>query len=199
MLVQGQVYLDGPIAAFHDLAYRFYQVDITLTLPVTPAILSEHMRYVQDALLAPPATVVESTPTSLHSAVYQNAADLYNTVPSVDSDYSVSDETSSLLPTSTATSPVPLHTHSTLSNSTTHMSNLLQLLYTAIPQSDPPERVVVYSNRLVRITFNKHTVPISVVWAQLAQWQQSGVICTYAFRNMEMEEVLSSVIDNSHS
>ena len=59
------------------------------------------------------------------------------------------------------------------------------------------ERVVTYSNTLLRITLQRDRVPVTVVWTQLAVWLGSGRIRSYAFRSMEMEEVLSTILSTA--
>lgn len=64
------------------------------------------------------------------------------------------------------------------------------------------ERVVVYTQRQLRLTFHKEIVKVSTLWAALLQWADHGryqrkavvTIEKYSFRAMDMEEILSTII-----
>ena len=169
MLVRGKVFLDGPISMFHDLAYRYYQVDITLP-SLTTSGEDDHMGYSYQHDMSPAEV---ATPATEEAHVRM--------------EYFLHMLAQSLLPTGMA--PRRTGHHLAHANSETSPPK---------PTPNHLERCVVYSDTLVRITIQKHLVPISVMWEQLARLQQSGVILTYAFRNMEMEEVISSIIDAEH-
>jgi hypothetical protein len=60
------------------------------------------------------------------------------------------------------------------------------------------ERVVAYSETLVRVTFEKRLVPMSLIWHRLAQWRvEYDLVTRFSFRNMDMEEVLATVISTA--
>jgi len=175
MLVRGKVFLDGPISMFHDLAYRYYQVDITL-----PSLsINDEMDHTKDNL------DIDIGYAYQHDASPVEAPTPTTEEANVRMDRFLCMIAQSLLPTSDA----PRNSDS----SSTHAKR-----ETSIHTAEHLERCVIYSDTLVRITFQKRIVPISIMWEQLTRWQQSEVILTYAFRNMEMEEVLSSIIDAEH-
>lgn len=71
-------------------------------------------------------------------------------------------------------------------------------IYDILNGMENVERVVVYSDNLVRFTFEKALVRLSSLWMRLAQFKQLAVIESYAFRLMDTEEVLSTIIANEN-
>jgi hypothetical protein len=59
------------------------------------------------------------------------------------------------------------------------------------------ERMVEYSPSLVRLTFEKSTVEVTVIWGILQRFKEKGLILRYAFRAMDMEETLAIIIESS--
>lgn len=112
MLVDGQVYIDGPSSIFIDLMTSYYQVDILLT------------------------------PTSTNEDLFHIVEQYFGS---------------------------------------------LQLL----------ERVVVYNDRLLRLTLHKQRVPVSRWWSALLTWQHNQVVACFYFRTMEMEEILATILSTT--
>lgn len=59
------------------------------------------------------------------------------------------------------------------------------------------ERLLIYSTNLIRITFEREHLPISAIWRQLETIRLHGDIERYAFREMDMEEALSNMIEST--
>ena len=56
------------------------------------------------------------------------------------------------------------------------------------------ERVALYSDRLVRLTLEKEVVSLYSLWVRLEQLKRNRFIDSYAFRLMDTEEVLSTIL-----
>jgi hypothetical protein len=63
---------------------------------------------------------------------------------------------------------------------------------------DNIKRIIIYTRNFIRITFEKRLVSFLTLWNHLEEWSLDHLIKSYAFRNMDMEEVLSTMIDPSH-
>jgi hypothetical protein len=61
------------------------------------------------------------------------------------------------------------------------------------------ERVVVYSDTLLRLTFEKRLVSMSALWTRLSEWRAQGLVAKHSFRAMDMEEVLATLIATSNA
>ena len=59
------------------------------------------------------------------------------------------------------------------------------------------ERIIKYSNNFIRFTFEKDLVSLYTIWNHLDQWIEELLINSYKFKNMDMEEVLSTIINSS--
>ena len=60
-------------------------------------------------------------------------------------------------------------------------------------------RVVVYSPRFARLTIEKRSLPLSLLWIQLQKLKVDEVISKYSFRKMDMEEMLAIIIETTSS
>lgn len=61
-------------------------------------------------------------------------------------------------------------------------------------QDFPIERKVVYSPSYLRLTLQKHRMPLSRLLNRLASWSAQHLVVEYSLRGMEMEEVLAAII-----
>lgn len=59
------------------------------------------------------------------------------------------------------------------------------------------EKIVQYSHSLVRLTFEKGVISLFSVWNLLDLWKERGIVKSFAFRIMDMEEVLSTILSTS--
>lgn len=167
MLVEGQVYLDAPIHCMHDLAHRFYQVDISLsatyTAPLHGGDLSQQDTPLQECGL-----------------------------PLDEEDVGIAMDNVGEFPEQAQQQRKQLQ--STAGTSEERLKEFIAELALSVGGRCNLERVVTYSNTLLRITLQRDRVPVTVVWTQLAVWLESDRIRSYAFRSMEMEEVLSTIL-----
>lgn len=61
------------------------------------------------------------------------------------------------------------------------------------------ERFVEYSASQWRVTCHRRQVPLSRMWRALLRWQRRGWIARYAFREMDMEEALSTILASARA
>lgn len=61
------------------------------------------------------------------------------------------------------------------------------------------ERVLIYSDSLVRLTLEKEVVSLYSMWVRLEQLKRHHFIDSYAFRLMDTEEVLSTILSTKDS
>jgi hypothetical protein len=174
LLAEGRVHLDGPIDAFHDLAYRFYQLDISIA-PIPGTVFASQ----------PSACTLDSASTSAPAPpVGKSAVGTYGTY-----------ESGAGTATHNGNGRNARGSGGDSSNSrpAQDINVLLHLVAQAVGYGGL-ERVVVYSSSMVRLTLEKRRVPISHIWTHLIDWRQRGLLSKFSFRNMEMEEVLSTII-----
>jgi len=202
----GLLYLDGSIDSFHALVHRFYQVDLILLLPAATA-----------AVVVVPVAAGTTTGSSGFDAV--------NSVNDVSSDPEAEQlpqsrqqqqqqqhqeqeqEQDHGQATPLPQVQVPRHgydghillpstTSSTTSSSS--MEHVIDSIAAEVGGFECIERIVVYSQSRLRITFEKRVVSISKIWQLLSTWKRKNkLLRKYSFRNMEMEEVLSTIIASS--
>lgn len=195
MLVEGNVYFDGSVHAFDQLASLFYQIDLVLptTIPPSPS---------------------PSTPSSTSST--PSASSLQTNIFS-----SKVDEISSSLPPPLSPHLPALHS---IVNQVQIVSNEDQNREREsssdnVAKISPPflsptervmfkisercgglelvERIVEYSPTLVRVTFEKRLVPLTKIWNILGDLRRENVLEKYSFRTMGMEEALATIIASS--
>lgn len=80
----------------------------------------------------------------------------------------------------------------------------LEMIQSALTQYVLPERIVRYSNCLIRFTFEKTKCPFSMAWTVLENMaadddnNDAGMDCplkTFSFRKMSMEEIFAAMMD----
>ncbi|KAJ1428254.1 P-loop containing nucleoside triphosphate hydrolase protein [Ochromonadaceae sp. CCMP2298] len=182
LLAEGRVHLDGPIDAFHDLAYRFYQLDISIAPIPIPGSFSASQ---------PSACTLDSASASA-SAPGKSAVGTYGTYES-GAGTGTHNGNGRNARGSGGSGGSGGDSSSSSSGPAQDINALLHLVAQAVGYGGL-ERVVVYSSSMVRLTLEKRRVPISHIWTHLIDWRQRGLLSKFSFRNMEMEEVLSTII-----
>ncbi len=193
LLVEGAVYFDGSVLAFDELASLFYQVDVVLVHTHSPTDTATQT-YTPGATAGPGPGLTSASESASGPGLASGPAALWW-------EQCHGSSSSPLAPSSpqalrllqviaTECCPTP-PTHPTQPTHPTHPTH-----------STPPppqcfERVVEYSSRLLRLTFEKRVVPLSLLWRVLGRQVEAGVVERYAFRRMGMEEALATIIASS--
>jgi ABC-type multidrug transport system ATPase subunit len=72
--------------------------------------------------------------------------------------------------------------------------SFLGRLFECIGGKTSVERIVIYGQVLIRLTFRKSQVSVTKLWNKLDMWRYHGLISKYLFRSMEMEEILATIL-----
>lgn len=72
--------------------------------------------------------------------------------------------------------------------------SFLSRLYECVGGKTSIERIVIYGQALIRLTFRKSEVSVTKLWNKLDMWRYHGLVTKYLFRAMEMEEVLATIL-----
>ena len=168
MLVEGEVYFDGSVHAFDQLASLFYQVDIVL-----------------------PSTT--STSTSTSPIQLCNLSPINLSLSKVDG--GIASDMTHIDPTPHPTQPQPISPSP--SPSPSRSDAVILRISSQCGGLESYERVVQYNPNLMRLTFEKRLVPLTKVWKILGDLKEENVLEKYSFRTMGMEEALATIIASS--
>lgn len=234
ILHQGEVFFNGNMQAFTTLATRFYQVDITLfsnniARPIkSPSNTSsevKNMRVSETTSQGTPVSLkMKSTPLSLESSTALSSP-LF--VPSSDIELTSLHESVSSSPSYQSKFKLKVVSDmfgdGTYTSSNEAINRIIQRIrryhkrhsrqFKLVSNSiiadnrneiDCIDRVLEYSPTFIRLTFERETFPISLLWKCLCDMKANPVdiydidcisrIDSYSFREMNMEEALANII-----
>ena len=120
LLFRGQKYIDGDIRSFNEVAFKFYQADVTVITTTAAGVIK-----------------------------------------------------TSIFPT---------------------VSEFIECINEMLSGMGSIERVLIYSDSLVRLTLEKDVISLYSLWVRLEQLKRHHFIDSYAFRLMDTEEVLSTIL-----